>query len=375
MKLQVPSLPIPAGGEELLQVLPEVVVPVEKRKGCLAGLPQLVPDLGIREQKEQAADRFAVKGLGECDKLVLDGAVLPVGGKSAIFPGKFLLQLVETGLHLFRRRGAVAVMDGDLEKPPAVKAPLDGLRGGLGEVATAGGYPDDAKCGLIAGQRNVNVQGMCGSPVNQVFRSIAPMEAEGWLEHGLGVQAGDHRSGEDDGQCHTSDEIQHTRSFPFFLSPRKPARSATGSVLVEATIAMSMLSILGLILLKLSLNVTAPRQWTLQQSVTDAYLTFEKATAQRATFEDLSGPDSLWPLNPQVSTSVVELGKLPGGQPINGSVTRTRFADTNNLPLKGGAGTLATNPSAMEVWRLQSVIRYTVGGRTYLKSRTVVRSQ
>ncbi|WP_226895665.1 hypothetical protein [Luteolibacter marinus] len=136
-----------------------------------------------------------------------------------------------------------------------------------------------------------------------------------------------------------------------------------------------MLSILGLILLKLSLNVTAPRQWTLQQSVTDAYLTFEKATAQRATFEDLSGPDSLWPLNPQVSTSVVELGKLPGGQPINGSVTRTRFADTNNLPLKGGAGTLATNPSAMEVWRLQSVIRYTVGGRTYLKSRTVVRSQ
>jgi hypothetical protein len=29
----------------------------------------------------------------------------------------------------------------------------------------------------------------------------------------------------------------------------------------------------------------------------------------------------------------------------------------------------------MEVWRFQSVIRYSLGGRNYLKSRTVVRSQ
>jgi hypothetical protein len=69
------------------------------------------------------------------------------------------------------------------------------------------------------------------------------------------------------------------------------------------------------------------------------------------------------------------MGKLPGGRPITGVVSRTRFADPNNLPAKGGSGTALTNPAAMEVWRFQSVVRYEVGGRSYLKSRTVVRSQ
>lgn len=146
-------------------------------------------------------------------------------------------------------------------------------------------------------------------------------------------------------------------------------------MLIETTIAMTMLSVLGLALLKLSLNVTAPRQWTLQQTVTDAYMTFEKATAQRLPFDELTSDQSLWPVYPNLGTTTVQMGRLPGGKPINGVVSRTRFADPNNLPAKGGSGTAVTNPSSMEVWRFQSVVRYTVGGRNYLKSRTVVRSQ
>jgi len=144
---------------------------------------------------------------------------------------------------------------------------------------------------------------------------------------------------------------------------------------VETTLAMTMLTAIGLILLKLSLNVTVPRQWTLQQAITDSYLTFEKASAQRQSFEALTGAGSLWPQYPTVATTTVTFGKLPGGTPITGTVTRTRIPDANNLPAKGGSGTAATNPSAMEVYRLQSVVRYTVGKRSYLKSRTVVRSQ
>lgn len=138
---------------------------------------------------------------------------------------------------------------------------------------------------------------------------------------------------------------------------------------------MAMLGVLGMALLKLSLNVTAPRQWTLQQTVSDAYITFEKASAQRQSFDDLTSANSLWPVYPTMATTTVEMGKLPGGRPINGEVTRTRFADPNNLPSKGGSGTAVTNPASMEVWRFQSIIRYQVGSRTYLKSRTVVRSQ
>jgi hypothetical protein len=146
-------------------------------------------------------------------------------------------------------------------------------------------------------------------------------------------------------------------------------------LLVEAAISMTLLTVLGLTLLKLSLDVTTPRQWTLQQSITDAYLTFEKSTAQRLPFETLTGAQSQWPAQPSVATSSVVLGKLPGGKPITGTVTRTRYPDSNNLPAKGGSGTATTNPSGMEVWRFQSIIRYDLGGRTYLKSRTVVRSQ
>ncbi len=146
-------------------------------------------------------------------------------------------------------------------------------------------------------------------------------------------------------------------------------------MLIETTIAMTMLSVLGMALLKLSLNVTAPRQWTLQQSVTDAYMSFEKASAQRMTFDDLTSAQSLWPVYPTLATTTIEMGKLPGGRPILGEVSRTRFADPNNLPAKGGSGTAASNPASMEVWRFQSVVRYEVGGRSYLKSRTVVRSQ
>lgn len=140
-------------------------------------------------------------------------------------------------------------------------------------------------------------------------------------------------------------------------------------------IALSMITVLGLVLLKLSLNILAPRQWILKQSVTDAYMTYERAYAQRIPFENLLATDSPWPAYPTTASSVVTVGKLPGGASITGTVVRTRFADANNYPIDGGSGTVATNPAAMKVWKAQSVLTFTVGSLTYEKSRTVLRSQ
>lgn len=148
-----------------------------------------------------------------------------------------------------------------------------------------------------------------------------------------------------------------------------------GSVLLEATYAMTFLAGLSLILLKLSINITAPRQWTLQQTVSDAYLTYEKAWAQRLPFSELLGDASPWPEYPGKSEVQVELGKLPGGKQIFGTVIRTRIPDANNFPVDGGSGSVATNPSGMRVYNFQSLLKYTVGDRQYVKSRTVVRSQ
>ncbi|OYV05419.1 MAG: hypothetical protein CFE26_11700 [Verrucomicrobiales bacterium VVV1] len=146
-------------------------------------------------------------------------------------------------------------------------------------------------------------------------------------------------------------------------------------MLVEATMALSILTILGLLLLKLSLNVLYPRQWTLQQTLSDAYLTYEIAYAQRIPFETLTGNSSPWPMFPATATTTVEIGKIPGGRSVNATVVRTRIADPDNYPIDGGTGTVSTNPSAMKVWEVQSILSYQIAGRNYVKSRTVVRSQ
>ena len=146
-------------------------------------------------------------------------------------------------------------------------------------------------------------------------------------------------------------------------------------VLIEAMLALSILTVLGLVLLKLSLNILHPRQWTLQQSLTDAYMTYERAYAERIPFENLLDSSSPWPSFPTTSTTGVEIGRLPGNVPVTGTVMRTRIADSGNYPIDGGTGSLATNPAAMKVWKVQSVVTYKIGTRTYAKSRTVLRSQ
>lgn len=140
-------------------------------------------------------------------------------------------------------------------------------------------------------------------------------------------------------------------------------------------LALSILTVLGLVMLKLSLNILHPRQWVLQQTLTDAYMTYERAYAERIPFENLVANDSPWPMFPTTTATAIEIGRLPGNRPVLGMVTRTRVPDTENYPIDGGSGTMDTNPAAMKVWKVQSVISYSIGTRTYAKSRTVIRSQ
>jgi hypothetical protein len=56
-------------------------------------------------------------------------------------------------------------------------------------------------------------------------------------------------------------------------------------MLVEAS---ASLALLGLVMLKLSLNILTPGQWVLQQTLTDAYMTYERAYAERVPFPTLT---------------------------------------------------------------------------------------
>ena len=152
-------------------------------------------------------------------------------------------------------------------------------------------------------------------------------------------------------------------------------RLRSGSVLLEAVTALVLLAVAGLALLKGSLSTLAPRQWALVQNITDAHLTYEQAYAERIPFEELTDSGSPWPVYPAKSSSTVALGTLPGGSQITGTIIRTRIADSNNLPIHGGSGTILTNPAEMQVWQVRSILTYEIGGRNYVKNRNSVRSQ
>lgn len=146
-------------------------------------------------------------------------------------------------------------------------------------------------------------------------------------------------------------------------------------MLVEATVALVILSVASLVILKGTMNILAPRQWTMLQNVSDAYLTYEKAYAQRVPFAELTASSSPWPAYPAKSEMAVTLGTLPGGRTLSANVIRTRIPDPNNFPAYGGEGTNVTNPAEMQTWKLQSHITYSISGRDYVKSRTIVRTQ
>lgn len=146
-------------------------------------------------------------------------------------------------------------------------------------------------------------------------------------------------------------------------------------MLVEMVIAIALLSTVGIVVFKSSIDLIAPRQSVLHQNVSDSYVTFEEAFASSINFEDLTANNSPWPQFPDTATVDVEIGKLPGGRPITGTVIRTRIADPNNFNSAGGNGTIATNPAEMETWQLESHLTYQIGDQTYVKSRTTVRTQ
>ncbi len=93
-------------------------------------------------------------------------------------------------------------------------------------------------------------------------------------------------------ECPTAETPAHGASFRTFRPLRKARSLRGGFVLIEAMISLSILTVLGLVLLKLSLNILSPRQWMLRQTVSDAYMTYERSFAERIPFENLLAADS-----------------------------------------------------------------------------------
>ena len=322
-----------------------------------------------------------MKRLSPRHKLILHLPPLLVGKQRPLFKGDLLPEFFKTTLHDLSGNRRIGVVHRDLIEPAVEEFTFHGGGGGVGEKALLRLDPEDAQSGLIPGNKNIKIQGMFGRPRYQFFRGVSPAKAEGRLKDRLRTEAG----GRDEEVAAQHEELDlpvrvarrsvHGGIIPPQSRFRKPRTLRRGFALVEATLAMSLLSVVGLLLLKLSLNVIAPRQYTLQQVLSDSYMTFERARADRIPFETLLGSESPWPAYPAVAKEEVVIGKLPGGATVTGTVIRTRIADPDNFPVDGGEGTVDVNPAAMKIWRVQSILSYKIADRTYLKSRTLVRSQ
>lgn len=145
-------------------------------------------------------------------------------------------------------------------------------------------------------------------------------------------------------------------------------RQCRGSLLLEAAVAMGAASILALLLMKSTLLSISGNQWASVQSLTDAALTKEAALAQRVPFADLTSATSLWPDAAAGISSTgqsVVIGKMTGGKPLSGTITRFRVSATPNDDAEAG----------LSLWRLYSVLRYKVGQNDYVKSSSTLRVQ
>lgn len=315
-----------------------------------------------------------MKRLNPRYKLVIHRPAQLVGQERTVLGDYLFFQCLEARFHQVRRRVGIKVVNGELVKFSTHEAPFDSSGLSLWKKTFFGLDAQNPQVRLIRRHRNRNIQCLAGSPRQKFLGRVAPVQSVGRLKNGLGknLSARQQQGGGDDQSANVTNHDAKVIPLRRFRKARSLRR---GFVLVEAMMSLSMLTVLGLVLLQLSLNILNPRQWILQQTVTDAYMTYERAYAERIPFENLLASDSPWPAYPTTTATAVEVGRLPGGIPIAGTVTRTRLPDADNYPGDGGTGTVTSNPAAMKVWKAQSVLTYQIGARNYAKSRTVLRSQ
>ena len=156
-------------------------------------------------------------------------------------------------------------------------------------------------------------------------------------------------------------------------SPRKiptPERHhKSGMVLMEVTVALGVAVFLTLLVMKGSLLAISGNQWTVMQTLSDAYLTRETALSNRIPMSDLTASPSLWPDrltdNPPCAIQTVNLGILPSGKAVQAQLTRFR---TNETPA-------TSTDVSIVVWKLYSVLTFNARDQPYAKTRSTLRTQ
>lgn len=139
-----------------------------------------------------------------------------------------------------------------------------------------------------------------------------------------------------------------------------------GSLLIEVSVTLALTSALALLIMRASLLAISGNQWTIMQTLTDAYLSRESALSNRLPYADLTSVQSAWPdlETDPAAEQTVTLGSVAGGQVVQGTLKRFRTSE------------VASNLEApLTVWRVYSILSYRIGSQEYVKSRSTLRLQ
>jgi hypothetical protein len=134
-----------------------------------------------------------------------------------------------------------------------------------------------------------------------------------------------------------------------------------GWSLIELTVTLALLMGIALFGIKTMTSTSMLQNWSIGQSMTDAYAGIETAYAQRYVFASIvnSGRWGLYPA--AVTTNGVTIGQTPTRQ-VTATVSRTYHTYTD--PVTGALSYL-----------LESYVVYQEGQRTYCKVSKVYRSE
>jgi hypothetical protein len=137
-------------------------------------------------------------------------------------------------------------------------------------------------------------------------------------------------------------------------------RAEGGFSLVEVTIALFLLITISVFGLKTMTSAWMLENWSIMQSMTDAYAGIETAYAQRVTFATIA-TSGRWPVYPASTSTVVTIGVTPR-KTLTATVVRTRLPSTD--PVTGAQSYL-----------LESYVKYQDSLRQYCKVSKVYREQ
>ena len=133
-----------------------------------------------------------------------------------------------------------------------------------------------------------------------------------------------------------------------------------GVSLVELSISLFLIMSIAIFGLQTMMSAWLTQNWSIMQSMTDAYAGIETAYAQRLTFANIPASNR-WPVYPQKSSTTVTIGQTPKG-PVNATVVRTSHQYTD--PLTGA-----------QSYMLESYVVYQDYQRQYCKVSKVYRSE